>query len=174
MKTIEQKFWPKVNKDGPTPIHVPGIGKCWLWTGATDRYGYGNLKSFGKGLAHRISFEIKNGLIEHGKSICHRCDNPACVNPDHLFIGTHKENMMDAAKKGRMASGERNGTKTKPETRPRGELCSFAKLNEHAVKELRKEYSMGGITMEKIALKHGITTVTAWKVINRKSWAHII
>lgn len=78
---------------------------CWLWTAGVDRDGYGRMcinKS--AALAHRISAEIHGILIDSSMNVCHKCDVPSCVNPDHLFVGTHKENMMDRDKKGRVSA----------------------------------------------------------------------
>jgi hypothetical protein len=90
-------------------------GDCWTWTGATDQRGYGNLRWAGRlwGV-HRLMFHLAVRPVERGEEVCHRCDNPICCNPAHLFVGTHHDNMLDAAAKGRMAgnggrSGERNG-----------------------------------------------------------------
>ena len=95
--------------------HVEKNDGCWIWKGSKSPRGYGyfNLKKQGW-RAHRISWVLHHGPIETGKIICHHCDNPSCVRPDHLFCGTDKDNLSDAARKGRMASGARNGMR-KPE-----------------------------------------------------------
>jgi hypothetical protein len=82
------RFWPKVRKDRG----------CWVWTGATTTTGYGRLSGQP---AHRLSWEIHHGPIPAGLFVCHRCDNPGCVRPDHLFLGTHEANMADMVAKGR-------------------------------------------------------------------------
>lgn len=87
-------FWPRVDKNGD--------GGCWLWRGALDDKGYGRIKiAKGMRLAHRISWLLKKGPIGD-LNVLHKCDNPACVNPDHLFLGTHSDNMKDCWAKGRM------------------------------------------------------------------------
>jgi len=89
-KPFHIRFWNRVKK----------TNKCWLWLGYKDPNGYGNLNIGGKAyLTHRVSYYIHFGSIPKGMEICHHCDNPSCVNPKHLFLGTHKDNMHDAIKK---------------------------------------------------------------------------
>jgi hypothetical protein len=102
-RTREQRFWEKVRR-------VDGDG-CWEWTAGVDGAGYPQLfNAPGKKplRAHRFSYEINVGPIPEGMYVCHNCDNPRCVRPDHLFIGTHQDNIRDAKEKGRMR-GPRGG-----------------------------------------------------------------
>ncbi len=94
-QTLSERFHSKY-------IPEPNSG-CWLWTAAMVGYEYGGLWVNGKtDRAHRVSWKLYYGDIPNGLQVCHKCDTPLCVNPEHLFIGTHKENMHDALRKGRM------------------------------------------------------------------------
>jgi hypothetical protein len=101
VRPLEDRFWEKVDKSGD----------CWLWTGARDQHGYGSLSVAHEGRerrrsvpvkASRVSWQIHNGPIPAGMWVLHRCDNPPCVRPDHLFLGTQLDNMRDASAKGRL------------------------------------------------------------------------
>lgn len=98
-----KKFWSKVDKSG-------GPTACWIWTGIKSGGGYGGMLFGGKErLAHRISYELANDEIPPGLCICHHCDNRICVNPSHLFMGTHQDNMRDMVWKGRHRYGKEHG-----------------------------------------------------------------
>jgi hypothetical protein len=103
---LHQRFWAKVRV----------TRTCWLWCGAKHEDGYGFIGVFGRGWtkqSHRVAWWLSKGAIPDGLSVLHNCpggDNPACVNPDHLWLGTHTDNMRDASRKGRL-SGRRNRRK---------------------------------------------------------------
>lgn len=99
-RSIEERFWEKVDKSGD----------CWVWTGALGGRGYGYIAKPGGSAAnpgahmipaHRVSWEIANGQIPDGLLVCHHCDNPRCVRPDHMFLGTDLDNARDRERKGR-------------------------------------------------------------------------
>lgn len=105
-RTIHERFWDKVQK----------LDNCWEWTGAKTQYGYGQLnydwRRNKRILAHRLSYEIAHGSIPLGLHVLHHCDNPPCVRPEHLFLGTDKDNVFDAIQKNRFhhnTAGEANG-----------------------------------------------------------------
>jgi hypothetical protein len=106
---LEDRFWTKVDKCGPVPEHVPELGPCWLWMASRFAGGYGRIDvNKHSKVAHRVAWGLVKGDIPDGLLALHRCDNPPCVNPDHLFLGTHKDNTQDALSKGRFAVGDRN------------------------------------------------------------------
>ena len=99
------RFWAKVRRAGPDD--------CWLWTAYADRYGC--FRFNGRvAKAHRVAWELTNGPVPSGLCVLHRCDNPACVNPGHLFLGTDADNVRDRNQKGRQARGQAHGHYTSP------------------------------------------------------------
>lgn len=152
---IDQKyvnrFWSYVNKLGPDD--------CWEWNGARQKFGYGVLNIKGEiHLAHRMSAGFA-GMDTYGKHVCHKCDNPPCVNPNHFFIGTQKDNTMDAWNKGRLP---------KPPVMP-GEKNPAAKLSEKEVL-----YAMNSKDpSRKVGRKLGVSKTTILRIRNGKNWKHL-
>ena len=109
---IKDRFWDKVNKNGPLHPTKPELGNCWLWTGVKAHYGYGVIwtQDHGQRLrAHRIAWELVNKKkIPSKKHLLHSCDRPACVNPSHTYPGTDRDNHRDRLARGRTLAGERN------------------------------------------------------------------
>lgn len=125
---------------------------CWLWTKSVNAYGYGNYTDCGvTKLAHRLSWSIFRGEIPAGMFVCHRCDVPACCNPDHLFLGTQRENLQDMANKGRH------------------NRLGGAKLNEAQVLEILALDSPQRL----IAANYGISPSNVSRIKTRSSWRHI-
>lgn len=156
-KPVAERFWSSVRKsDG-----------CWEWEGYRKN-GYGSMRVAGKNdYAHRISWLINFGEYPGDLCVLHRCDNPGCVRPDHLFLGTRKDNSIDAARKGR------NAAQRRPEIR-RGENGSMVKLSESEVRAIRAEYAAGIGTYQEIAERYGVEKSTIGKIVNRQLWAHVI
>lgn len=157
------RFWAKVNKEGP--VLRPELGPCWVWTRGTTRSGYGQITAGlladgtrGPLLAHRLSYEMAEGPIPDGLWVLHRCDNPPCVRPAHLFLGTVLENNDDMRAKERHTFGTR---------------FTSAKLTEEIVRSMRERYSAGGVTLRILADEYGINPKTVHKVIRRLSWSHV-
>lgn len=122
-----ERFWAKVNKEGPVPEHCPELGPCWIWTRGKTTAGYGGFY-IGQvhHYAHRFSWRIHFGEIEEGLCVCHKCDNPPCCNPSHFFKGTNADNQADKCAKGRYVKGrtirgDEHYARTNPEKLARGD-----------------------------------------------------
>lgn len=154
------RFWSKVNKDGSIPAHLPELGACWEWTGSCKNNGYGqfSVRSSMVG-THRFAWELIKGGIPAGLHVLHSCDNRACCNPDHLFLGTQLDNMRDMANKHRTKNavlhGEKNGNH---------------KLTVEKVAEIRMRYASGGITQAQLAIETGMSNQQISSIVNNKSW----
>lgn len=149
--TTEERFWSKVDRSGD----------CWLWTGGTTR-GYG-MFHLGPSVtprqmkAHRFSWVLAHGQIDHGLCVCHRCDRTECVRPDHLFLGTSADNTRDAVTKRRVAWGERN---------------AGSKLTEHEVTDIRDAYLLGATNGE-LAARFGVSSDAIRRAVSGARWSDV-
>lgn len=139
---------------------VPGHeDECWLWQGYIGQNGYGYAHiDYKDWLAHRLSFAVNKGPIPDGLLVLHKCDNPPCVNPKHLFLGTHQDNMTDKVRKGRQ---------------PRGEQNSNVKLNDQLVAQIRQELAERTQTNTAIAMRYGVGRKAIDAIESGRNWAHI-
>jgi hypothetical protein len=142
------------------------ISECWEWKGWKNKGGYGYFSFDGfKYAAHRHAYTLRNGSIPHGLMICHKCDNPSCVNPDHLFAGTNGDNVRDAYLKKR-----RNPVPI--DSMPRGDNCYLSKLTEKDVIDIKKMFNDGKRNTE-IAKIYGVIHQTISCIRNNKTWKHV-
>jgi hypothetical protein len=144
---------------------------CWLWTAYRGVSGYGAFGFNGKVCrAHRVSYMLFVGEIPDGMCVCHRCDNRACVNPAHLFLGTHEENMVDAKRKGRITTSA--AIAASRFHRPRGTAHHAAKLTEEDVVSLRK-MRREGWSIPRLAKRFGVSFATVQSAASGKLWSHV-
>lgn len=140
------------------------MSDCILWDGPRDTHGYGRKYVDGmKRQAHRVAYCAHHGLSIYdisGWVIRHMCDNPPCVNPDHLKIGTHADNVQDKVDHGRQA-------------RQKGEEHGQSKLTEQQVLAIKASYSGGGVSQRGLALVYGVSQKAVWAVLNGTRWRHL-
>lgn len=152
---LEERFWPKVDRE-----HASG---CWPWMGGIDAYGYGRIYWQRRSQpAHRVSWQILRGPVPDGLEVCHDCpggDNPACVNPAHLWLGTHAENMADMRAKGRWF-------------RARGEANGAAKLSEQSVREILADLAAGRRACD-VARARAMPATLVYELASGRTWRHV-
>lgn len=138
-------------------ISVNKATGCWEWQNSTHEFGYGMVYDGTKAvLAHRLAYTLFVGPIPDGMCVCHKCDNPPCCNPDHLFLGTKADNQSDMARKGRGASGERNGGTH----RKRWEI-----------NEMRAVYATGLFSQAILSDAYGMSPSSVSRVLNNVVWS---
>ena len=152
---LEERFWSRIKYSN----------SCWGWTGSVNKAGYGCLiikkprtRKTILMLAHRISWFLHHHYDPKEMCVLHHCDNPPCVNPEHLFLGTQLDNIKDMVKKCREAHGEN---------------CSQAKLTNEDVFAIRDKYSKGNITQHELGETYGVHRVHVGRIVNQKIWKHI-
>jgi len=157
---VAVRFWPSVDKLGPVPAHVPEIERCWVWTAGKNLSHYGHIQIRQKMfMAHRQSWELTIGPIPPGAHVLHRCDNPSCVRPSHLFLGTPAVNSDDKIQKGR-------------DYHPAGSKHPNAKLTEEIVVTIRSLVA-DGIPRKDVAKQFGFSKATIQHVVSGRSWRHV-
>lgn len=163
---LAERFWLRVDRRGDEV--------CWEWQGVRYPNGYGSIRgsaSYRDGrdvrrsfLTHRVAYEIANGPIPDGLIVRHTCDNPPCVNPKHLLLGTYKDNNRDMHERGRAADitgvlvGERNGA---------------VKLTSTQVLEIRQSYVPYKMTRKNLAAKYGVSSALIDKILSGEAWGHL-
>lgn len=134
---LERRFWSKVD--------VRGLDECWPWmTASVGRFGYGRIGA-GRGnqfQATRVAIALTKGLVQDGMSVCHRCDNPPCCNPNHLFVASQKNNLEDARQKGRSVKPPRNFGEKHPAARFDAKTAEAIIQDSRSAKEIARQYGV--------------------------------
>jgi hypothetical protein len=145
-----RNFWAKVQK----------TDSCWFWTGCVDKCGYGQITiQYKMYKAHRVSWEMHCSDIPKGLLVCHHCDNPGCVNPEHLFLGTQKTNADDMVAKNRSLTGSKNHQSV---------------LTEEDVLEIKALLATKEYSYPQIAAKFNVTVPLIWQIKDNRAWKHVV
>lgn len=151
---FEIVFWSKVDRSN-------GATSCWNWAARINEWGYGEVWYKGRHCkSHRVSWELMHGEIPDGLCVLHTCDNPACVNPNHLFLGTNLDNMRDKVSKNR-------------QSRLNGENHPLHKLTKEQVLAIRQEYSKGDVSLKTLSKRYGIGISTAGGIVTYRAWREL-
>lgn len=155
-KLVGKENYNEIIKEKIKKYTVVDDNNCWIWQGSKHRQGYGNLNYKRiPSLAHRVSWMVHKGDIPEGVKVCHKCDITSCVNPDHLFLGTQKENVSDAIQKGKYSNrliGKRRN-----------------KLNHEQVQEIKKLHC-DGINRKDLEIKFSVSKTCIAKILTNRSW----
>ena len=157
IRSLRERFNEKVDRSESS-------GPCWEWTAFRDKNGYGRIglggREDGVGFAHRVAWMLFRGEIPAGKLVLHKCDNPPCVRPSHLFTGTDSDNAFDRSKKGRNRDqfGQKNN-------------LSKIEKEEH-IREIRRRVAMGESQVS-IGKIFGVSQSAVSKIVRRKRWGHV-
>lgn len=155
--TPDKRFWSRVNKNGPMHPTDPRLGRCWEWTaGRCGGYGTASLNSKVQ-KAHQIAWFYTYGYLP-ADCLLHRCDNPRCVRPSHLFEGSHLENIQDKVNKNRQAKGV---------------ATNRTHLTDADIIAIRQKYVPQYVTLAKLADEYGVSDRTIWEIVKRRSWRHV-
>lgn len=152
VSTLAERFWSKV-------LIIDDADSCWLWQAGSfgvERYGAFWTGERNEG-AHIVSYKLKNGPVPDGLFVLHKCDNPPCVRPSHLYVGTPQQNMTDKSNRGRT---------------PLGEAHILSKLTSDDVLRIR-ETCQAGQSQRSVARKFGIGQTQVWRIVNGESWTHL-
>ena len=165
--TVSKWFWDFVEK----------TDDCWWWRGSVGKNGYGRVSMNCRWhYAHRLAWQITHGPIPAGMYICHSCDHPTCVRPDHLFLGTPADNNHDARSKGRLRpnppTGSRHWTRQHPDQVRRGEANNKAKLTAAKVRTIRQAYQ-NGCSQTDLAREYGVRQSSVWQILAGRTWKHV-
>lgn len=159
MPRAPKPFWEQVDKSST----------CWLWLGTKDKNGYGlYYRQYHNHRAHREAYELTHGPIPEGMLVLHRCNNPPCVNPLHLEVGTNRDNMLYCIRSGRHV------WQIRPECAQSGEKRANAKLRAEQVLVIRDLYSQGGYSHRRLGEMFGVSHTVIQRIIAGKDWVNTI